>query len=124
MSVGCSPKVARDREHRLGGPDRVVKAALGDLGPKPRLKGPGQRPHLLDLGKQQFDPIGLQLEQNLPVRIVKPGCPVGLIERISAVFLQVLRDGSSLSGIVSSFSRYRNASSSKKNFFCSIMHFM
>ena len=116
-------QVARHGEHRLGGSDGVVEAALGDLGPKPHLKGPGQGAHLLHLGKQQCDPIGLQLQQDLPVGIVEPGGPVGLAQRVPAVFLQLLhgqlleRHGQQL---LAALKRLLV----EEEFFCSIIVFM
>ncbi len=45
---------------------------------------------LLDFGEQQVDPFTLQLQQDLPIRVVEPGRPVRLSQRESAVFLQLL----------------------------------
>ena len=83
-------QVARHGEHRLGGSDRVVEAAQGDLGAEAHLQSARQRPHLLHFGEQQADAVGLELEQDLPVGGVEPCGPVGLAQGEAAVMFAVL----------------------------------
>ena len=82
-------QVACQGEDGLGGPQRVVETARGDLGAHAHLECLGQGSELLHVGDHHVDPLGLQSEQDLPVGIVEPGRPVGLSERESSVIQQL-----------------------------------
>ena len=117
-------QVARHGEHRLGGSDRVVEPAWATSARNRTCKALASERICCTSGSSKLDPIRLELQQDLPVGIVEPGGPVGLAQRVPAVFLQLLRGqllerhGQQLLAVLKSLLRRKRISSAP------CMHFM
>ena len=97
---GVLAQVAGQREHRLGGADRVVEAPPGHLGTEPDLERRRQDLERPQLGRQRLHAAVLDALEGLPVERIQPGRPVRLPERRRRRTARSLSTGSSASGIV------------------------
>ena len=73
-------QVAGQREHRLGGADRVVEVPPGHLGAEPDLERRRQDLERPQLRRQHVHAAVLDALEGLPVERIQPGRPVRLLQ--------------------------------------------
>ena len=70
--------VTRHRKHRLRGSERLVDLPPCDLSAKPRLQRSRHCSKRLHVRQQGVVAVSLDLQENLPIGVVKSGGPVRL----------------------------------------------